>query len=148
VRLYFYPSSYNGLAPEDAFFTVRARGYTMLKNFSASITAQALTQAYIIKEFSFSNSPGLLNITFVPEKGTKSYAFVNGIEIVSIPDLINMTQPMLVGLNVPHNIDSSITLETMIRLNVGGQSLSPVEDSDLSRTWYDDTPWQRHLIPL
>jgi len=141
VRLYFYPSSYNGLDPDDAFFTVRAGDYTMLKNFSASITAQALTQAYIIREFSITNSPGLLNITFVPEKGNQSYAFVNGIEIASMPDLFNMTQPVLAGLDVPYDIDSTDTLQTMIRLNVGGQSLSPVQDSDLGRTWYDDTPY-------
>lgn len=103
-------------------------------SFPVSSGAQALTQEYIIKEFSFANSPGLLNITFVPKKGNKSYAFVNGIEIVSIPDLFNMMQPMLARLNFPYNIDSSITLETMIRLNVGGQSLSPVEDSDFRRT--------------
>jgi serine/threonine protein kinase len=140
VRLHFYPSSYNGLDPEDALFTVRAGDYTMLKNFSVSITAQALNQAYIIREFSIADSPGLLNITFIPEKGNNSYAFVNGIEIVSMPDLFNTTAN-LVGQSVTYNIDSSYTLQTMVRLNVGGQSLSPARDSDLSRTWYDDTPY-------
>jgi hypothetical protein len=56
-----------------------------------------------------------------------------------MPDLFNTTTT-LVGLSVPYNIDSSDTLQTMVRLNVGGQSLSLVQDSDLNRTWYDDSP--------
>lgn len=141
VRLHFYPSSYNGLNQENALFTVRAGDYTMLKNFSASITAQAFTQAYIIREFSVTDSPGLLNITFIPEKGNNTYAFVNGIEIVSMPDLFNNTSASLVGMDAPYTVEPSYTLQTMVRLNVGGQYLSPVEDSHLSRTWYDDSPY-------
>ncbi|KAI5435344.1 hypothetical protein KIW84_021956 [Lathyrus oleraceus] len=34
-----------------------------------------------------------------------------------------------------------MSLQTMFRLNVGGQYVSPAQDSGLSRMWYDDTPY-------
>ncbi|GMH25747.1 hypothetical protein Nepgr_027590 [Nepenthes gracilis] len=52
VRLHFYPSSYGSLNISNSYFFVAANGVTLLNNFSAAITAQALTQAYIIKEYS------------------------------------------------------------------------------------------------
>ncbi|URD77254.1 receptor-like protein kinase [Musa troglodytarum] len=53
VRLHFYPSTYGDHAPNNSYFAVSTSdGVTLLKNFSAYITAKALTQAYILKEFS------------------------------------------------------------------------------------------------
>ncbi|KAG0476679.1 hypothetical protein HPP92_013520 [Vanilla planifolia] len=36
---------------------------------------------------------------------------------------------------------SSSAIQTMYRLNVGGQYVPPTNDTGLSRTWYDDTPY-------
>ncbi|WOK97756.1 receptor-like protein kinase ANXUR1 [Canna indica] len=47
----------------------------------------------------------------------------------------------LVGF-ATQSVDVSISaLLTMYKLNVGGQYLPPINDSGLSRTWYDDTPY-------
>ncbi|XP_043708850.1 receptor-like protein kinase ANXUR1 [Telopea speciosissima] len=141
IRLHFYPSSYSSLNISDAYFGVIANGITALHNFSASITAQALTQAYILREFSLSSSPnGRVNITFLPcPFHNGSYAFINGIEIIEMPDLFSTA--MMVGFS-----DQSVDLggsafQTMFRVNVGGQYISPTQDSGLSRTWYDDSPY-------
>eukprot|EP01018_Ginkgo_biloba_P004318 Gb_29930 [translate_table: standard] len=140
VRLHFYPSSYDGRDPKDAVFSVRSGPYSLLHNFSASITAQALTQAYLVREFSINASSGQLNLTFTPNKGERSYAFVNGIEVVSMPNLFQ-TASLVGSSGINYPIDSRSALQTMVRLNVGGQSISPVHDSNLSRTWYDDSPY-------
>uniref|UniRef100_A0A803Q4S5 Malectin-like domain-containing protein n=1 Tax=Cannabis sativa TaxID=3483 RepID=A0A803Q4S5_CANSA len=142
IRLHFYPSSYNDLNPNDAFFSVIANGFTLLNNFSASITAEALTQAYIIKEFSFLPVlNGNLSISFKPSpQKNGSFAFVNGIEVIPMPDIFEPAN--LVGSEQGQTIDvRSSLVQTMYRLNVGGQYIPTTSDSGLSRTWYDDSPY-------
>ncbi|KAI3870700.1 hypothetical protein MKX03_005385 [Papaver bracteatum] len=39
-------------------------------------------------------------------------------------------------------INNTTVLENVIRLNVGGNKISPVADTGLSRSWYDDTPYR------
>lgn len=52
LRLHFYPSAYGNYNPSSSYFSVTANGVTLLSNFSASITCQALSQAYIDREYS------------------------------------------------------------------------------------------------
>lgn len=136
VRLHFYPSTYNGLAPDTSYFSVSTSdGITLLSNFGAYITAKALTQAYIVKEFSvLPTSGGSISLTFTPsDKYNGSFAFVNGIEIISMPDIFS-EPALLVGFpdqNV--EVGSSASL-TMYRVNVGGQYLPPSNDSGLTRS--------------
>ncbi|KAJ7980392.1 Receptor-like protein kinase [Quillaja saponaria] len=141
VRLHFYPSTYSNLDPADSYFDVVANEFTLLKNFSATITAQALTQAYFIREFSLPPvKSGKLNITFTPSKQHEgSYAFVNGIEIMGMPELF---QPAtMVGFTDQTIEVESNSLQTIFRLNVGGQYIAATNDSGLTRTWYDDSPY-------
>ncbi|KAL5541972.1 hypothetical protein UlMin_009682 [Ulmus minor] len=141
LRLHFYPSPYSTFDPANAYFSVIANGVTLLQNFSAYITAKALTQAYLIKEFSILPvQTGILSLHFKPSlEHTGSFAFVNGIEIIPMPDIFQPAN--LVGFS-PQTIDvQSSTVETMYRLNVGGQYIPTTNDSDLSRTWIDDTPY-------
>ncbi|KAK7291712.1 hypothetical protein RIF29_07079 [Crotalaria pallida] len=148
LRLHFYPSSYASSDPKDAYFDVVANEFTLLRNFSAFITAKAITQAYFIKEFSLAPlQSGKLNITFTPfaqhggtGTGTSSYAFINGIEIIPIPDS-NMFQSATFVPNGQFYEVGNNSLQTMFRLNVGGQSIPPNKDSGLSRTWYDDSTY-------
>lgn len=44
IRLHFYPSTYASFNLDSSYFSVAVNGVTLLKNFSAAITAQALTQ--------------------------------------------------------------------------------------------------------
>ena len=49
VRLYFYAASYAGLNASDGVFSVKARPYTLLNNFSAAQTTEALNFAFLVK---------------------------------------------------------------------------------------------------
>ncbi|GMY25729.1 receptor-like protein kinase FERONIA [Fagus crenata] len=145
VRLYFYPASYAGLNPSDGVFSVTARPYTLLNNFSAVQTAEAINFAFLVKEYSINVDGATLDISFAPSaKVPKAYAFVNGIEIVSMPDIYNSsyspTGEMLtiVGQNSPFTIDNTTALENVYRLNVGGNDISPSQDTGLYRSWSDD----------
>ncbi|XP_009412649.2 receptor-like protein kinase FERONIA [Musa acuminata AAA Group] len=145
IRLHFYPCNYSTHAASDALFSVTSDSHTLLSNFSAYLTADSLNYAYLTREFSVNVSTGGLNLTFTPSTAhPQAYAFVNGIEVVSIPDIFGSANPMLVvggGTSVQYSIDQDWALETMYRLNVGGQSLSPTQDSGLFRSWNDDSPY-------
>lgn len=139
LRLHFYPSIYGNFVASDSFFSVTANGVTLLSNFSASITCEALSQAYIDREYSLAplNSE-TLTLTFKPSSD-KAFAFVNGIQLIPIPEIFDAA--ILVGYSDQTMDVKTLNLQTMFRLNVGGQYISPTQDSGLTRMWYDDTPY-------
>lgn len=144
VRLYFYPANYTKHDASDSLFAVTSGQYTLLKNFSAEQTAQALNFAYITKEFSLNVSDaGFLNLTFTPSpNASNAYAFVNGIEVVSMPEILATGNPAtVVGSGLPETITTDTAFETVYRLNVGGNAISTVQDSGLYRAWADDSPY-------
>ncbi|KAK6930283.1 Protein kinase domain [Dillenia turbinata] len=141
VRLHFYPSTYSNQDPSDAFFSVTAGEIKLLSNFSAYITAKALTQAYIVREFSIPiTQNGSLEVTFTPSSAHEgAYAFLNGIEVIPMPDIFRSAN--LVG-DSQQTVDmANNSLQTMFRLNVGGQYIPATNDSGLTRIWYDDSPY-------
>ncbi|KAH7513474.1 hypothetical protein FEM48_Zijuj12G0203900 [Ziziphus jujuba var. spinosa] len=141
VRLHFYPSSYGAHDSANSYFSVIANGFTLLNNFSAYIIDKALTQAYIVREFSLTPvQSGSLSITFKPStQYAGSFAFVNGIVIVPMEDIFHATT--LVGFT-DQSIDvHNSSVQTMLRLNVGGQYIPASKDSGYTRTWYDDSPY-------
>lgn len=141
LRLYFYSASYGGLNASDARFGVTAQSYTVLRNFSVSETALGLNYDYIVKEYCIHVDEGTLNVTFTPSANApKAYAFVNGIEVVSMPDMYTSTDgtTMIVGTGTAFTIDNSTALENVYRLNVGGNDISPSKDTGMFRSWTDD----------
>ncbi|XP_057482620.1 receptor-like protein kinase FERONIA [Actinidia eriantha] len=147
VRLHFFPSSYQGFDPSTAFFTVKANRFTLLSNFSASLTAASLGQQTIAKEFCM-NVEGnrRVKITFTPsETPPNAYAFINGIEIVSIPTnlYLGSGEPngfKLIGYEAnPYRLGNDKALEMVYRLNVGGALISPMHDTGMYRTWIEDS---------
>ncbi|KAK1312632.1 Receptor-like protein kinase FERONIA [Acorus calamus] len=145
IRLYFYPSNYTNhpnFVDSDSFFSVSAGPFTLLSNFSALLTGQSS----VIREFSVNVSSNALKLTFAPAPAPKNaFAFVNGIEIVSMPDIFDsgsneLDQPPIVGTTSTFVVDQYTTLQTVARLNVGGNMVNPPDDSGLYRTWENDDP--------
>ncbi|XWS23058.1 hypothetical protein CRYUN_Cryun29cG0089100 [Craigia yunnanensis] len=129
--LHFYADSYMSLNASKSFLSVTAGQYTLLRNFSAYLTANYINSAYFLNEFVVHVENHTLDRTFSPSiNASDGYAFVNGIEVVSMPmNLYNQ------GNNVSGN---STAMETMYRVNVGGQSIHPNQDSGMSRSWTTD----------
>lgn len=141
VRLHFYPSSYDGRNASDSYFSVVSDGVTLLRNFSAAITAQALTLSYIMREFFVTPTGSSIHLTFTPsDQHDASFAFINGIEIIRIPNVFKSPATLVGFADQPLEIGGS-TVQTMYRLNVGGQYIPPSNDSGLAREWYDDSPY-------
>ncbi|EOA18602.1 hypothetical protein CARUB_v10007175mg [Capsella rubella] len=140
LRLYFYPTRYGSdFDAVSSFFSVKVNGFTLLNNFSVDLTVKASKPKtdFIVKEFVIPVNQTLV-LTFTPSPN--SLAFVNGIEIVSIPqrfyskggfdDVITN-----VGSSVDFSKRNSTAFETVYRLNVGGQT---VGDSGMFRRWLSD----------
>ncbi|KAM1058984.1 hypothetical protein ACFX11_024060 [Malus domestica] len=91
IRLYFYPTSYAAeFDRSKSLFSVEAGGFTLLRDFNASVTADTSSSETVYREFCLNiASEQSLNITFTPSRASPdAYAFINGIEIeiVSMPD--------------------------------------------------------------
>ncbi|XP_073065203.1 putative receptor-like protein kinase At5g39000 isoform X1 [Primulina eburnea] len=92
VRLHFNPVLYRGFKGFKDLFTVEAGPFILLSNFSASLTADALggKGKSFAKEFCINIEENQrLDIIFYPDQSIQpqdgTYAFINGIEIISIP---------------------------------------------------------------
>ncbi|KAK7266588.1 hypothetical protein RIF29_19237 [Crotalaria pallida] len=151
LRLFFYPSSYSNFHRANALFAVHSGEFTLLKDFNASLTADADADAdagekgYIFKEYIVNVDDGQwLNLTFTPNTSSfpNSYAFVNGIEVVSMPfDLYyNSSIPnqgfTFVGTTQPFSLSNNTALETDYRIRVGGETTIMANgDTGLLRKW-------------
>ncbi|XP_047961333.1 putative receptor-like protein kinase At5g39000 [Salvia hispanica] len=85
IRLHFNPASYRGYEGLLDLFTVEAGPFTLLSNFSASLTAEALGVHTFVKEFWLNIQENQqLIISFTPRSSQTldTYAFINGIEIL------------------------------------------------------------------
>ncbi|KAE8649333.1 receptor-like protein kinase FERONIA [Cucumis sativus] len=154
IRLYFYSASYPNFDRSKAIFSVKlGLFFTLLHDFNASFTADAFGSNEMVREFCVcvDGNNEKLNLTFTPSN-QDSYAFISGIEIVSMPSFLYYTPIVpndgglsirdlkLVGQNNPSfEIDKYTSLETVYRVNIGGPFIPPVEDTGMFRTWSDDT---------
>ena len=80
-----------------------------------------------MKEYLIDANSSDLVITFVPESG--SFAFINAIEVVSMPKGLFKNSVKFLGFSskeTSSDIDS-YSVETMYRLNVGGNSIDKPE---------------------
>lgn len=122
LRLFFYPTTYtNGFNRYDASFTVISNGFTLLKDFNASLNADVEGVDTILKEYVINvGDDQRLDLSFIPSSGnSNNYGFINGIEILSMPDDLYYTPPddpgfSLVGATIipQYTIPTSVALET------------------------------------
>ncbi|KAG6660152.1 receptor-like protein kinase FERONIA [Carya illinoinensis] len=140
LRLYFYPATYHGHDKTNSYFSVMANGFTLLNNFSAFLTVSALGSAKLVNEYIVNvQTNQRLNVTFIPLPN--SYAFINGIEVVSMPGYLytGRREDAVTFIDVNAILDNSTALETVYRLNVGGKEVSGKEDTGrMFREWKQD----------
>ncbi|BBH00210.1 Malectin/receptor-like protein kinase family protein [Prunus dulcis] len=154
IRLYFNPASYGpDFDRSKALFSVKAGGFTLLKDFNSSVTADASESDTIYREFCLNfESEQSLNITFMPSRATAdAYAFINGIEIVSMPNNLYYTSAQnsdgvnYIGSENTFRIDNGTALEMVYRFNVGGRSLVSNQDTGMYRNWYGEQDENKYL---
>ncbi|XP_017975354.1 PREDICTED: receptor-like protein kinase FERONIA [Theobroma cacao] len=150
LRLYFNPRTYQEFPRSTAFFSVTAGPFTLLSNFSPSLTADSLGLQTLVKEFCLNIEENqVLNITFSPSSTPLgAYAFINAIEIVSMPTNLyyggsGARRIHGSGLRNRFAVENNTALEMILRLNIGGGSILPANDSGLYRGWLEDSDYFR-----
>ncbi|EXB71430.1 Receptor-like protein kinase FERONIA [Morus notabilis] len=144
IRLYFYSAIYKNFDSSKAIFSVKTDEYTLLTDFSVDLAAEALGRKSMMKEFCVTVSKSSdLNIKFSPSSSIpRAIAFVNGIEIVSMPAELYNWDPegrpggiSFVGQNSFYMFSNNTALEMMYRVNIGGRPISPDDDTGFFRSW-------------
>ncbi|WOL04752.1 hypothetical protein Cni_G13474 [Canna indica] len=130
IRLYFFPFVNGSSNLAAAIFGVSAQDVVLLDNF------QPQAESATVKEFSLNITRDTLVLKFVPS-GSTSLAFVNAIEVVSIPDNLIRNTAQIVNPRQKYEGLSGQLLETIYRINMGGPLVLPNNDT-LWRTWETD----------
>ncbi|XP_021758745.1 receptor-like protein kinase THESEUS 1 [Chenopodium quinoa] len=133
VRLYFYPVSSAGHDLKSASLTVVTENFVLLNNF----TFENFKGSYMWREFAINVDSKSLSLTFIPSNN--SIAFVNAIEVVSIPDDLVPDQALFLPSTSISGI-SELALETVYRVNMGGPLLTAQNDT-LGRMWQNDVQY-------
>lgn len=148
IRLHFSLASYPGLNVLDALFSVSVGQYTLLRTSQSSYSRDPSDIKDVIREFVVKVDSEVLSITFTPSSGhPEAYAFVNKIEVVTMPaDLyIQDVRLPLVGNSSQIYAANYTVLETMHRVNVGGHRIPPERDAGMSRLWLEDEDYLNSL---
>nr|XP_015883409.2 probable receptor-like protein kinase At5g61350 [Ziziphus jujuba var. spinosa] len=139
LRLYFYPLPHPTYNLTNAVFKVSTDSFVLLENFSVKDG-----KSYVYKEYLVQANSDRFSLIFKPAKN--SFAFINGIEVVSAPDSLNIVAdgsaviPSVGYQNGFSSSDHDHAFQVNYRLNVGGPTISPKDDT-LSRTWESDSPY-------
>ncbi|KAL3622403.1 hypothetical protein CASFOL_033814 [Castilleja foliolosa] len=142
LRLYFYPDTYSGFNTSQSFFSVTANAFTLLNNFGPFLNPEPS----FMKEFIINVQENQrLNLTFTPN--ANSFVFINGIEIISIPDKLYFRGDdfPIKFIDRMYNLKHDTALEMLYRLNVGGNNVEIQDDSGptrgMFRAWDQDNAY-------
>ncbi|KAI9093205.1 hypothetical protein K1719_027219 [Acacia pycnantha] len=131
VRLYFCPLPNSGHDLTSASLSVATDDFVLLNNF----TFRNRNGSYMSKEYAINITSDALTLSFIPSNG--SVAFVNAIEVVSMPNELFADQAFGLHPLSPVGGLSELAFETVYRLNIGGPLIT-AENDTLGRTWVND----------
>ncbi|KAG2299753.1 hypothetical protein Bca52824_036225 [Brassica carinata] len=122
---------------ESAKFSVSSQTHVLLSDFTV--------KSRVMKEYYLNVATDNLELTFTPSYN--SFAFVNALEVVSVPDTLISGEPPFAGTHGSFQGLSRQALETVYRVNMGGPRVTPDNDA-LSRTWETDSEFlvEKNLV--
>lgn len=128
IRLYFFPFDHGTYHLSTASFSVSAQQFMLLSDYTPGSSP-------LMKEYSVNVTSKTLVITFIPS--VNSFAFLNAMEVVSVPDSLIVDDANLVNPTESYSGLVTQALETVVRVNMGGPFISYNNDT-LWRTWVTD----------
>lgn len=134
IRLHFFPFVHRNYNLSMAKFSVSAQNFTLIKEFQ-------LGNPPFVKEYSVNVTSGSLVLVFTPS--VNSFAFINALEIFSLPDELIPTGAMTIGPQGKYQNLWKQALETVERVNMGNETVSPQNDT-LWRLWVSDDEFLIH----
>ncbi|KAI3901704.1 hypothetical protein MKW98_021868 [Papaver atlanticum] len=119
---------------KSSVFSIVANAITLSHEFSFAKSANG--KSSLLKEYVINLRSHSLTLTLSP-LSNHSVAFINGIEIISLPDKQFPSSVVPIPLGPEIGIPTHAALETVYRLNMGGPLL-PANYDPLWRTWVSD----------
>ncbi|XP_010455405.1 PREDICTED: probable receptor-like protein kinase At5g59700 [Camelina sativa] len=138
IRLHFNPFHYQTFQMGSAKFSVSSQTHVLLSDFTV--------KSRVMKEYSVNIvATDHLELTFAPSGD--SFAFLNALEVVSVPDTLFSGDPSFAGSPGKFQGLSWQALETVHRVNMGGPRVTPNNDT-LSRIWEPDSEFliEKNLV--
>lgn len=135
IRLYFFPFVDGNYNLSSAKFSVLAQDFTLLRDFQPQ-------NGSVVKEYSLNITSDNLVLTFTPF--ANSFAFLNALEILSLPDELIPDGAKTIDPLVKNQSVLTRALETVARVNMGNQTVSPQNDT-LWRFWVSDETYLNHV---
>ncbi|KAJ1698948.1 hypothetical protein LUZ63_007460 [Rhynchospora breviuscula] len=129
IRLHFYPFVYQNYDLSTAKFNVSTQDITLLASFDGKNISGPMLKEYLVNI-----TRGSLTLSFVP---FSNLAFVNAIEVVSVPDNLILDSAQTINPLSQYNGLSGQAFETVYRVNMGIPKVTPDNDT-LWRTWVPD----------
>ncbi|WOL17164.1 hypothetical protein Cni_G25953 [Canna indica] len=133
IRLHFFAINNSDFNLADAMFSVATDDIVLLHSFSVQDPAQA-----VLKEYLVNATKPRLNIRFSPFRN--SVAFINGIEVVSAPDVLVPNSASTVAPVGEATDLGQYAFQVTYRINVGGPVITSANDT-LGRGWSSDEPF-------
>lgn len=134
IRIHFFPFVYQEFNLSAAKFSVSVKNFTLIREYQPQNDAE-------VKEYSLNISSGPLVLTFTPS--ANSFAFVNALEVLSLPDGLIPDGASVVHQPGSYQNLEKQALETVIRVNMGNQTVFPQNDT-LWRLWISDYSYLKH----
>ncbi|KAL6326380.1 hypothetical protein AAG906_008242 [Vitis piasezkii] len=134
IRLHFFPFVFQEFNLSAAKFSVSVKNFTLIREYQPQNDAE-------VKEYSLNISSGPLVLTFTPS--ANSFAFVNALEVLSLPDGLIPDGASVVHQPGSYQNLEKQALETVIRVNMGNQTVFPQNDT-LWRLWISDYSYLKH----
>ncbi|KAK8531805.1 hypothetical protein V6N12_053268 [Hibiscus sabdariffa] len=128
IRLHFFPFVFEKYNMSNAKFSVSAQ------NFSLTREPQSGTVP-VVKEYSLNITSNRLVLRFIPD--SESFAFINALEVFSIPENIVPEEARMVGRKGDKRSLREAALETVARVDMGNSTVLPQNDT-LWRLWVSD----------
>jgi len=130
IRLHFFPVENSEKDLKNAEFLVKTNDLILIHEFENTGNT-----SWSMREYLVNVTTERYSVVFQPNRD--SVAYVNGIEFVSAPDiLIGDVASMLFPKGQYHGLGHN-AYQTMYRLNVGGNAVTPQNDT-IGRTWEPD----------
>ncbi|KAK4835064.1 hypothetical protein QYF36_004755 [Acer negundo] len=139
IRLHFFDFNHPKFNLSNAKFSVSTHKFTLIREFKPR---SGDGSGSFVREYCLEIDSDRLVVTFSPF--VNSFAFVNALEVVSIPDELI---PQRAETSPQEGFQSlqKQALETVARVNMGNQSVSSQRDV-LSRFWDSDDAYLRHNV--
>ncbi|KAJ1698951.1 hypothetical protein LUZ63_007463 [Rhynchospora breviuscula] len=129
IRLHFYPFVYQNYDLANAKFNVSTQDIMLLTDFQLKNISSP-----ILKEYLVNITKDKLKVFFQP---FSDLAFVNAIEVVSVPDTLIFDLASTINPVGQYTGLSTQALENVYRVNMGIPKVTPDNDT-LWRTWVPD----------